>query len=254
MSIWSKLSALFRGSVHEGAQAVIDTNALRILDQEIRDADTAQAKARDDMAGLVARRRMLETEGTQLAQQAQKYEASARAAMAKGDQALALEVAQRIADLERDATQKAEQVAQLRTAEDKLRNIIAQTDTKIEALRREIEVVKVNDSVQKAQSAVVARSGSASSTLGSAADSLKRIKERQAINEEKFRAAGELEDRRTGADLDAKLRNAGILPGEVGAQDVLDRLMAPKEEALKLEAPRLRIEAPEKVPAKKDEA
>ena len=253
MSIWSKFSALFRGTAHEGAQKVIDANALRILDQEIRDADTAQAKARDDMAGLVARRRMLETEGQQLAQQAQKYEASARAAMQKGDQALALEVAQRIADLERDATQKAEQVAQLRTAEDKLRTIIAQTDTKIEALRREIEVVKVNDSVQKAQSAVVARSGSASSTLGSAADSLKRIKERQAINEEKFRAAGELEDRRTGADLDAKLRNAGILPGETNAHEVLERLMAPKEEALKLEAPRLQIEAPEKVPAKKDE-
>ena len=122
-----------------------------------------------------------------------------------------------------------------------------------EALRREIEVVKVNDSVQRAQSAIVARSGSASSTVGSAADSLKRIKERQAINEEKFRAAGELEDRRTGADLDAKLRSAGILPGEAGAQDVLARLMAPKDEGLKLEAPRLQIEAPDKVPARKDE-
>ncbi|MCW5134583.1 PspA/IM30 family protein, partial [Burkholderia cenocepacia] len=130
------------------------------------------------------------------------YEASARAALAKGDEALAREVAQRIADLERDATQKATQVAEMRTAEDKLRQIIATTDTKVEALRREIEVVKVNESVQKAQAAVVSRSGSAGATLGSAADSLKRIKERQAIRDEQFRAAGELEDRRTGADLD----------------------------------------------------
>jgi phage shock protein A len=253
MSIWCKLSALFRGTAHDGAQTIVDANALRILDQEIRDADNAQGKARDELAKLVARRRSLETEVAQLTDESRKYESSARAAMNKGDQALALEVAQRIADLERDATQKSEQDTQLRTAEDKLRTIIAQTDTKIEALRREIEVVKVNDSVQRAQSAIVARSGSASSTVGSAADSLKRIKERQAINEEKFRAAGELEDRRTGADLDAKLRTAGILPGEGNAQDVLDRLMAPKDEALKLEAPRLQIEAPEKVPVKKDE-
>ncbi|RZI38751.1 PspA/IM30 family protein, partial [Herbaspirillum sp. HC18] len=42
MSMWSKLSALFRGSVHDGAQTVVDANALRILDQEIRDADAAQ--------------------------------------------------------------------------------------------------------------------------------------------------------------------------------------------------------------------
>lgn len=241
MSIWKKLSALFRGSAHEGAQAVIDANAIRILDQEIRDADAAQGKARDDLAGLVARRRMLETEGQSLAAQASKYEASARAALAKGDEALAREVAQRIADLERDAGVKTQQVAELRASEDKLRAIIAATDNKIEALRREIEVVKVNESVQRAQSAVVARSAGAGSALGSAADSLKRLKERQAVREERFRSAQELDDRRTGADLDAKLQAAGILPGQAGAEDVLARLKAPAAAPM-LEAPPLRIE------------
>ena len=52
MSMWSKLSALFRGSVHDGAQTVVDANALRILDQEIRDADAAQGKARRTHTGL----------------------------------------------------------------------------------------------------------------------------------------------------------------------------------------------------------
>jgi phage shock protein A len=256
MSIWSKLSALFRGAAHEGATAVVDANALRILDQEIRDADTHQGKARDDLSGLVARRRMLETESKSYRDQVGKYEASARAALAKGDQALALEVAQRIADLERDAGVKEGQVAELRTAEDKLRQIIAATDTKVESLRREIEVVRVNDSVQRAQSAVVARSGVAGSTLGSAADSLKRIKERQAIQAEKFNAAGELEDKRTGADLDAKLRSAGILPGEASANDVLARLQAPKAEpALQIEAPHLQLEAmPQAVPVKREDS
>lgn len=248
MSMWSKLSALFRGTAHEGAQALVDANALKILDQEIRDADTAQGKARDEMAKLVARRRGLETEAVQLAEQARKYESSARAALAKGDQTLALEVAQRIADLEADATQKGGQVNELRAAEDRLRQVIAQTDTKIEALRREIEVVKVNDSVQKAQSAVIARSGGASGTLGSAADSLKRIKERQAVREEQFRIHQETDDRRTGADLDAKLQAAGILPGHSGAADVLARLSAPSQEPLSIEAPRAAIEDRTAVP------
>ena len=248
MSIWRKLSALLRGTAHEGAQTLVDANALKILDQEIRDADTAQGKARDEMAALVARRRMLENESKQLAEQARKYESSARAALAKGDEALAREVATRIADLERDSAQKATQTAELRTAEDRLRQIVAQTDTKIEALRREIEVVKVNESVQRAQSAVVSRAGATGTTLGSAADSLKRIKERQAVREEQFRAHGELEDRRTGADLDAKLQAAGILPGHVGADDVLARLQA-SAPSLQLEAPRLQIE--DKVPARR---
>ena len=49
---------------------------------------------------------------------------------------------------------------------------------------------------------------------------------------ERIKAAGELEDRRTGADLDEKLRQAGILPGQSSADDVLARLTAPKTDQL----------------------
>ena len=63
------------------------------------------------------------------------------------------------------------------------------------------------------------------------------------IADEKFKAAGELEDRRTGADLDAKLQAAGILPGHSSASDVLARLKAPAQAPMLLEAPHLQIEA-----------
>ena len=226
MAIWSKLFTLGRASAHEATAAVVDANALRILDQEIRDADKAQGKARDDLAGLVARRRILEAEVESFRVQASKYEASARAAVAKGDMDLARQVAQRIADLEQEVAMKAPQVADMRQAEEQIHTAIAATDRKIEQLRREVDVVRVNESVQKAQ-ATVAASG-AGSSLGSAAESLARIRERQMIRGEKIRAAGELEDRRTGADLDEKLRLAGILPGQSSADDVLARLAPPK--------------------------
>ena len=226
MAIWSKLFTLGRAGAHEVAGSVVDANALRILDQEIRDADKAQGKARDDLAGLVARRRILESEVESFRAQASKYENSARIAMDKGDMDLARQVAQRIADLEQEISMKAPQVADMRAAEDNIHKAVAATDRKIEQLRREVEVVKVNESVQKAQATVAA--GGAGSSLGSAADSLARIRERQLIRGEKIRAAGELEDRRTGADLDEKLRLAGILPGQSSADDVLARLSPPK--------------------------
>jgi phage shock protein A len=226
MAIWSKLFTLGRAGANEAATAIVDANALRILDQEIRDADKAQGKARDDLAGLVARRRILETEIDSFRAQAAKYESSARLAMDKGDMDLARQVAQRIADLEQDIALKAPQVADMRTAEDQIHQAVAATDRKIEQLRREVEVVKVNESVQKAQATVAA--SSAGSSIGSAAQSLARIRERQLIRGEKIRAAGELEDRRTGADLDEKLRIAGILPGQSSADDVLARLSPPK--------------------------
>lgn len=226
MAIWSKLFTLGRAAGNDAAAAVVDANALRILDQEIRDADKAQGKARDDLAGLVARRRILEAEVESFQSQVAKYEGSARTAVEKGNMDLARQVAQRIADLEQDISMKAPQVADMRQAEEQIHTAIAATDRKIEQLRREVEVVKVNESVQKAQ-ATVAASG-AGNSLGSAADSLARIRERQMIRGEKLRAAGELEDRRTGADLDEKLRLAGILPGQSSADDVLARLAPPK--------------------------
>ncbi|WBH17424.1 PspA/IM30 family protein [Sphingomonas radiodurans] len=226
MAIWSKIFTLGRAGANEAATAVVDANALRILDQEIRDADKAQGKARDDLAGLVARRRILETEVESYRAQAAKYETSARIAVEKGDMDLARQVAQRVADLEQDIAMKAPQIAEMRAAEENIHKAVAGTDRKIEQLRREVEVVKVNESVQRAQATVA--SSAAGSSIGSAAQSLARIRERQAIRGETIRAAGELEDRRTGADLDEKLRLAGILPGQSSADDVLARLTAPK--------------------------
>jgi len=251
MSIFSKLIALFRGSAYEAGAAVVDANAIRILDQEIRDADAALGKARDDLATLVAKRRMLEKELQGLKDQSARYEGSARQALAQGDEKLALEVAQRISEIETDVGTKTPQLADMKTAEERLHQVIATTQQKVENLRREIDTVKVNDSVQRAQAAVASRGGSATAALGSAADSLKRIKERQAVQEERFRAAAELEDKRTGADLDAKLSAAGILPGASSAADVLARLKAPQGEPMpQLEAPHLQIEAQ---PVERDE-
>lgn len=247
MSMLAKLSALFRGTAHDTAQSVVDANALKILDQEIRDADNAQGKARDDLAGLVARRRMAETELKSFQDQIAKYENSARTALERGQNDLALEVAGRIAELETEIGNRGPLIENMKMAEVRLRTAIATTDQKIETLRREIDIVKVNDSVQKAQTSVALQSAGAQSRIGSAADSLQRIKQRQAVQEEKLIAGQELEDKRTGADLDAKLKAAGILPGQSSANDVLARLTARE---IKVVTPLIE----QRVPVEKDKA
>jgi len=46
MSIWAKVATAIRGGVSEAGEAIADNQALRILDQEIRDADNALLKTR----------------------------------------------------------------------------------------------------------------------------------------------------------------------------------------------------------------
>ncbi|MNU29552.1 hypothetical protein D3C71_180260 [compost metagenome] len=246
MSMLRKLSALFRGTAHDAAQGVVDANALKILDQEIRDADNAQGKARDDLAGLVARRRMAENEMASFHEQIGKYENSARSALGQGKTDLAREVAVRIAELEVEISTRGPLIEDMKTAETRLRTAITATDQKIETLRREIDIVKVNESVQRAQTSVALNSAGANSRIGSAADSLQRIKQRQAVQEEKLRENQALEDRRTGADLDAKLRDAGILPGHSSADDVLARLT---QKDVTIVTPRIGQSTPDKDPA-----
>ena len=207
------------------AQGVVDSNALKILDQEIRDADTApgqgprrprrsggpspHGRERDDIVPG-SDRQIRNPRPAPLSVRARPISpAKSPAASPSWNPRSA-----RASPL----------IDNMKQAEARLRTAIASTDQKIETLRREIDIVKVNESVQRAQTSVALQSAGAHSRIGSAADSLQRIKQRQAVQEERLRVGQEFEDKRTGADLDAKLKEAGILPGHSSADDVLARL------------------------------
>ena len=53
-SIWSKLFTALRGGANEVGEAIADQQALRILDQEIRDADSALSNARRELVTIMA--------------------------------------------------------------------------------------------------------------------------------------------------------------------------------------------------------
>ena len=53
-SIWSKLFTALRGGASEVGESIVDQQALRILDQEIRDADSALANAKRELVSIMA--------------------------------------------------------------------------------------------------------------------------------------------------------------------------------------------------------
>jgi phage shock protein A len=96
-------------------------------------------------------------------------------------------------------------------------------------LKREVEAVKATDSLQRAQKAIASSHAGVNSRLGSAVDSLGRIKDRQAQLASRLEAGDEMAAIESGADLDRQLLEAGIGGRVSKADDILAELTAPRE-------------------------
>ena len=226
MSIWMKLVTAVRGGANEAAEAVADNQAMRILDQEIRDADNALRKARGDLAGLMANGKRMEKRVAELTDKSERDMASARSAIQAGRQDLAEGLAARVstarAELERDTAD----LQRLRAQQQSMTQTIRQTEARIATMKREIESVRATESLQKAQSAIAATQSGVNSRLGSAMGSLERIKERQEKTAAQLEAGDELAAIESGSDLDRQLAEAGIGGSVTSADSIMAEIMA----------------------------
>ncbi|WEM44712.1 PspA/IM30 family protein (plasmid) [Photobacterium sp. DA100] len=226
MSVWKKLFTAIKGGVNETAEAVADNQALRILDQEIREAKQELRRSDEALVGIVAKRKLSQqkVDGFQLG--IEEYEGHARTAMEKGQQDLALECAQKVAELRNDQQAEQAYLDQFVASEQKMRTNISQAKDKLRQLEQQVDVVKANEAVQKAQSAVSATNVGANAKMHTAVESLERIKQRQAEKSAQLEAAAEMAEEQSGSSLDKKLAEAGITSGkQSSAEDELKRIL-----------------------------
>ena len=93
MSVWGKLVTALRGGAHEMGEAVVDTQALRILDQEVRDADAELRKSKEALADIMAKRKLAAERVEKIDAKVSEYEQYALKALEAGNEELAKEVA-----------------------------------------------------------------------------------------------------------------------------------------------------------------
>lgn len=224
MNIWAKMLTALRGGVNDAGEAIVDTQALRILDQEVRDATAELEQSRDGLAAILARQKLAEEKSQQMKKQIEEYEGYAVQALEKKDESLALEIAQKIADLENQLQTEKESARGFASSAKELRAAIGQAEQNIKRIKQQIDTVKAKESVQRAQTAVAERHSGSNSKLRTAMDSLERIKEKQALKDAQIKAANELAKESSEDSLQAKLEQAGIASSGKSAQDVLNRL------------------------------
>lgn len=226
----SKLWTALKGGVNEATEAVADSQSLRILDQELREAKDELKAADHSLTKIVAKRKLAENKVKALQADVETYSSHAIAAMEKGDEALAIECADKVSELEGAAAQEQEVLVSFQKAETTLKSNIAKAKNNVRRMEQQIDQIKATESVQKAQVAVSSRHMGANSKVKTALDSLERIKAKQAEKAAELEAAEEMADAESGSDLDAKLRSAGIVPGgSTSGKDKLAQLMASRQ-------------------------
>ena len=154
MNVWSKLLTALRGGANEMGEAVVDSQALRILDQEIRDADTELRRSKEALAEIMARHKLTSDKVTKSAASIAEYEQYALKALEAGNETLAKEVAQKIANLEIELASEREQAEGFAVSVAQLRKAVSQAEGNIKRLKQQVDTVKATESVQKAQMAV----------------------------------------------------------------------------------------------------
>lgn len=224
MNIWAKMMTALRGGVTEAGEAVIDSQALRILDQEVRESSDELHQSKDALANIIARQKLAEEKCAQLRKDISENEMYAKRALEKGEEALALEVAQKIASLENQLEIEARQGKEFEASANDLRSAIKQAEQTLRRLKQQVDTVKATENVQRAQAAVAEKYSGSSSKMRTAMDSLERIKEKQALKSAKMKAAAEVANETPTDSLQEKLQKAGIVSAEHSAQEVLDRL------------------------------
>lgn len=224
----SKIMTALRGKANETGQSVVDTQALRILDQEIRDSENHLSRSKTELTRLMGQRQLNSNKADTLESKIAELEKSAEAALDKGEEQLAVEVAERMVALQNDLEAERAIVSEYDASIEKLRGAIRGTDNQLRQLKQQVSVVKATESAQKAQSAVAARHSGQNSAMSSAMESLERIKERQQLNSAQMQAADDMAVEESGSSLEARLKAAGVGGQERKADDVLARLKAKK--------------------------
>jgi phage shock protein A len=224
MKLWMKMITALRGGANELGEAVVDAQALRILDQEIRDASDELKKSKDSLAEIIARQKLAQEKANNNKSEVEKYEGYAIQALEKNDENLALEVAEKIAVLETQLQQNQQSASDFGASADSLRSAINQSEHNLKHLKQQIDTVKATESVQKAQAAVAQRHSGSNSKMRTAMDSLERIKEQQALKSAKFSADQEISAANANDSLQAKLEEAGIVSNNSTASDILEKL------------------------------
>lgn len=222
-NILSDLIAASKRLFTKAGEAVVDANAIEIIEQRIRDAQKELNESNDQLASIMAKRKVNSDGITKKKEKMEEYGKYITAAIEKGNQDLARETAEKFAQLENEVKtlQKTVDTFDANIKNIKERNHAAEDIIKQSSTR--IDMLKANEAVIDASAAVSDAHSGAESSLSKALETADNLEKKQQERIAQIDAASELAADKSGATLDQKLKDAGIITTTVAVDDVLAR-------------------------------
>lgn len=224
MSILKDLFAAIKGNVSKAGESIVDSQAMTILEQEIREAKDGIAKATVNIRNLKAQAIKFDKKSAELNEDIAEYTVKAKGALEQGNEDLARKVAVKIAELTDEKAGIDTQASELTAQTDRLYKIVKEREASIEKNKIELEKLKTYEQVQKTQTAVAAAMPTNDSGAKRVQRAMDRVKTRQEEVENRMDADKWLSDLEKGSDLDAELADAGLASSGTSADDILASL------------------------------
>ncbi|KAF3982336.1 MAG: PspA/IM30 family protein [Methylococcales symbiont of Hymedesmia sp. n. MRB-2018] len=224
MGFLNNVLKTMKGYGNEANDAFVDSQGIRIMEQEIRDAEKSQRQANESLTDVMAEQKRLARKVNDLTASITEYSDAISKLLDADNETLAMETAEKLAELESDLDGNQAVLDSYNEQVKELKAIIKDSSKQKDALKREVLIVKSTESAQKASVATAAQFSGTNSSLRSASASMERIKAKQQKRKDKMKAARELAAESNGdGELKDKLTTAGVIGNQNSAASILDR-------------------------------
>lgn len=223
--MFNVLRTLFAGASARAEEQLVDTFAIDLIEQKIREADAGLAAAKNTLAALIVRQRNEQQTFDRVVSQITDLEARVRQALANSREDLATDGATAIAQLENEKAVRRDTLDQLANRIARTQGSVEKSHRRIIDLRQGMISARAADAERKAQKSL-------NRSLGSTA----AVREAEELIARVMGQSDPLAESEVLDEIDAGLTNKGIIDrlgaagfgakGKVDAGDVLARLKA----------------------------
>jgi phage shock protein A len=225
-------ATLIRGVSAEAEQAIFDANAVRILEQQLRDAAAALEASKRELACAMAHQTSEKKAVEALARRIAELTPWVEQALEQNRSALAMEAASAIAAAEDESRARVAAVERFDTDILRLRRLVEEGRLRLLELRRGMETARAEEALRRAGANGRRAALQGVGALREAEETLARIRSRHGEDEAMSAALDELDKAFSGRSLDEKFAEAGIGPSKrTRPEDVLARFGKPAGDA-----------------------